>query len=67
MGQSDDTITIRARVLSPLGHPAEDPATGSVASALAALLTPLDRDNNYKVDIEQGVEMGRPSQIEVVD
>ncbi len=65
LDQSDHDITIRSRVLSPLGFPPEDPATGSASGALAALLTPAQKTDNYGVNIEQGVEMGRPSQIRV--
>lgn len=65
MARSNNEISLRARVLCPLGHPPEDPATGSAAGALAALLTPAERDNSYRVDIKQGVEMGRASHIEV--
>ena len=58
-------ISLRTRVFSPLGIPLEDPATGSASGALAALLTKPDTTSNYCVYIEQGVEMGRPSQIVV--
>ena len=42
-----------------------DPATGSAAAALAALLTSLAPGVNVDLhyDIEQGVEMGRTSQL----
>ena len=39
----------------------EDPATGSAATPLAALLLSLKKDSEHKVTIVQGVEMGRPS------
>ncbi|HET8996106.1 MAG TPA: PhzF family phenazine biosynthesis protein [Acetobacteraceae bacterium] len=56
---------LRTRMFAPLGGILEDPATGSANAALAALLTSLapggDVDLTY--EIEQGVEMGRPSQI----
>lgn len=56
---------IRARVFSPLGHPPEDPATGSAAGALASLLAAARGEGRCRARIEQGVEMGRPSLIEV--
>ena len=48
-----------------LGGVLEDPATGSAAAALAALLTSMAPTENADLhfEIEQGVEMGRPSQI----
>jgi trans-2,3-dihydro-3-hydroxyanthranilate isomerase len=48
----------------PLGV-LEDPATGSANAALAALLTSMAPGENVDLhyEIEQGVEMGRPSQI----
>ena len=56
---------LRARMFAPLGGILEDPATGSANAALAGLLTSLapggDVDLTY--EIEQGVEMGRPSRI----
>jgi trans-2,3-dihydro-3-hydroxyanthranilate isomerase len=56
---------LRARMFAPLGGMVEDPATGSANAALAALLTSLAPGENVDLtyDIEQGVEMGRPSQI----
>lgn len=43
----------------------EDPATGSASCALAGLLAGLDPqpDCELRVDIQQGVEMGRPSRL----
>ena len=60
-----DATRLRARMFAPLGGVLEDPATGSAAAALAALLTSLAPGENADLhyEIEQGVEMGRPSQI----
>ena len=60
-----DATRLRARMFAPLGGMLEDPATGSANAALAALLTSLAPGENVDLtyDIEQGVEMGRPSQI----
>lgn len=60
-----DATRLRARMFAPLGGILEDPATGSANAALAALLTSLAPGENVDLhyEIEQGVEMGRPSQI----
>lgn len=60
-----DATRLRARMFAPLGGVFEDPATGSAAAALAALLTSLAPGENVDLhyEIEQGVEMGRPSLI----
>lgn len=60
-----DVTKLRARMFAPLGGILEDPATGSANAALAALLTSLAPGENadLRYEIEQGVEMGRPSQI----
>ncbi len=60
-----DATRLRARMFAPLGGVLEDPATGSAAAALAALLTSMAPGENADLhyEIEQGVEMGRPSQI----
>jgi len=62
----EGTGDIRARMFAPAHGIAEDPATGSAAAALAALLAHLDpgRDGLYRRRIHQGREMGRPSLIE---
>lgn len=60
-----DATRLRTRMFAPLLGVAEDPATGSAAAALAALLTSLapGAEVDLAFEIEQGVEMGRPSQI----
>ncbi len=60
-----DATRLRTRMFGPLGGVTEDPATGSANAALAALLTSLAPGENVDLHyaIEQGVEMGRPSQI----
>jgi trans-2,3-dihydro-3-hydroxyanthranilate isomerase len=58
-----DGPRIRARMFSPLSGTIEDPATGSAATPLAALLLSLTRDSERRYEIAQGVEMGRPSRL----
>jgi trans-2,3-dihydro-3-hydroxyanthranilate isomerase len=54
-------------MFSPLGGTMEDPATGSANGALIALLASLDgaRDVTLALDVLQGVEMGRPSRLQL--
>ena len=54
---------VQARMFSPLDGIGEDPATGSAACALVALLADLDpaSDLDLPLRIEQGIDMGRPS------
>jgi len=58
-----DATRLRARMFAPLGGVLEDPATGSACAALGALLTSMapGQDVDLHYEIEQGVEMGRPS------
>jgi trans-2,3-dihydro-3-hydroxyanthranilate isomerase len=56
---------LRARMFSPLSGTVEDPATGSAATPLAALLLLLSGGADGRYEIEQGVEMGRPSLLRV--
>lgn len=57
---------VRARMFAPLSNIPEDPATGSASAALGGLLSSLERDDDgFHLSIEQGVEMGRPSLIQV--
>lgn len=58
--------TIRSRMFSPIDGIGEDPATGSAAAMLGTLLGKLiDGDHDLSISIDQGIEMGRPSNIEV--
>jgi trans-2,3-dihydro-3-hydroxyanthranilate isomerase len=56
---------LRARMFAPLDGVPEDPATGSANCALAALLAQLDaaEQGDFAWRIIQGVEMGRPSEL----
>ena len=57
---------IHGRMFAPAMGVAEDPATGSAASALAGFLQEQEpRDGTRRWRIEQGFEMGRPSRIEL--
>ena len=59
-----DPSSIRTRMFAPLSNIPEDPATGSAAAALAALLATFDGpDREQRYEIVQGVEMGRRSDI----
>ncbi|MBP0444865.1 PhzF family phenazine biosynthesis protein [Roseomonas sp. SSH11] len=52
---------VRARMFAPLGGTVEDAATGSAATPLSALLLSLSDREEARLNITQGVEMGRPS------
>jgi trans-2,3-dihydro-3-hydroxyanthranilate isomerase len=58
---------IRARMFAPLDNVMEDPATGSASAALGAYLVSLlpEADCDIGLTIHQGVEMGRPSFIDI--
>ena len=56
-----DGAGLRARMFAPLAGTLEDPATGSAAAPLAALLLSLTGNQMVAYEITQGVEMGRPS------
>jgi len=60
-----NTAAFHARVFFPGMGVAEDPATGSAAAAFAGVVCRFDglRDGSHRRIIEQGYEMGRPSQI----
>ena len=54
-------------MFAPLSNIPEDPATGSASAALCAYLASLtpESDGELGFTLDQGVEMGRPSRIEV--
>ena len=60
-----DGNAIRARMFAPLAGTWEDPATGSASATLGALLLSLDGGDEAAYTITQGVEMGRPSLLNV--
>ncbi|MBW6421562.1 PhzF family phenazine biosynthesis protein [Rhizobium sp. XQZ8] len=62
-----DPWRIRARMFAPLDNVIEDPATGSASAALGAFLVTNIAEAGAKVaiTIEQGVEMGRRSVIQL--
>lgn len=68
LGEMGEFAEIHARSFAPfLGIP-EDPATGSAGGALGAYLVRqriIPADYFAKINIKQGVEMGRPSSIKV--
>ncbi len=59
--------SFHARMFAPMAGIAEDPATGSAVVALAGVINRFDRpgDGMHTCLIEQGFEMGRPSEIEL--
>ncbi|MGE7473024.1 PhzF family phenazine biosynthesis protein [Bosea sp. NPDC003192] len=56
-----------ARMFWPEAGVTEDPATGSAVAAFAGAIMAFDQpgDGTHRLVIEQGYEMGRPSQIEL--
>ncbi len=56
---------VHARMFSPVMGIVEDPATGSAAAAFAGAAVAFEQpeDGLHQIVIEQGYEMGRPSQI----
>jgi trans-2,3-dihydro-3-hydroxyanthranilate isomerase len=56
---------IRARMFAPLSGTFEDAATGSASATLGALLLSFSDDPEARFEITQGVEMGRPSRLDV--
>jgi trans-2,3-dihydro-3-hydroxyanthranilate isomerase len=56
-----DAASVEARMFAPIVGTWEDPATGSAATPLAALLLSIGGGDRLAVDIHQGVTMGRPS------
>jgi trans-2,3-dihydro-3-hydroxyanthranilate isomerase len=57
---------LQARLLAPHQGISEDPATGSAAAALAGVLAERSADGPIGFSIDQGIEMGRPSRIDVM-
>jgi len=64
-GGEEEGASYHARMFAPSAGVPEDPATGSAATAFPAQIALSEKfdDGEYKWIIEQGYEMGRPSQI----
>lgn len=60
-------VDLRARMFAPAHGVEEDPATGSAVAALAGVLAPLHPEDDALLHftVDQGVEMGRPSRLEL--
>ncbi|WFM72741.1 PhzF family phenazine biosynthesis protein [Halomonas sp. CKK8] len=61
--EADATRVVRARMFSTQGGVREDPATGSAAAALAGYLVQKKGNGRWRWQVEQGIELGRPSRI----
>jgi trans-2,3-dihydro-3-hydroxyanthranilate isomerase len=60
-----DGEAIRARMFAPISGTWEDPATGSASATTAALLLSLSGAESGAWTLTQGVEMGRPSLLDL--
>lgn len=60
-----DGLSYRSRMFAGHVGITEDPATGSAAAAFAGAVMRWERpaEGTHRIGIEQGIEMGRPSQI----
>jgi trans-2,3-dihydro-3-hydroxyanthranilate isomerase len=65
-GSHRDAEPLHARFFAPRVGVDEDPATGSACASLVASLAHRspERDGTYRIQIDQGVAMGRPSALE---
>lgn len=62
--EPQDKTRIRCRMFTSFGSSGiEDAATGSAACTLAAYLSSTSQSESMRLRLEQGVEMGRPSEI----
>jgi trans-2,3-dihydro-3-hydroxyanthranilate isomerase len=64
-GGRGDGVDLHVRMFAPDAGVPEDPATGSAAAALGAYLGYRAPDGEHRWTIEQGLEMGRPSVLEL--
>ncbi len=64
-GGDNAGTSFRSRMYAPTGGIPEDPATGSATALLAAQLLTAEKlaDGSHRWQLEQGYEMGRPSDL----
>ncbi|MCU0754130.1 MAG: PhzF family phenazine biosynthesis protein [Xanthomonadales bacterium] len=55
----------RTRMFAPALGLNEDPATGSAAAALSLVIAGTLGDGDHQIRLRQGIEMGRPSQLDL--
>jgi trans-2,3-dihydro-3-hydroxyanthranilate isomerase len=60
-----DGSDLRARMFAPISGTWEDPATGSASATVAGLLLSLSGEDDASFTLTQGVEMGRPSLLNI--
>ena len=66
LSAEDGDVDLTARMFAPWDGVAEDPATGSATAAACALISALaHEDGPRRFRVGQGVDMGRPSLIEI--
>jgi trans-2,3-dihydro-3-hydroxyanthranilate isomerase len=65
-GNHGDGVPLHARFFAPRVGVDEDPATGSACASLVASLAHRspEQDGTYRIQIDQGMAMGRPSALE---
>jgi len=65
-GDGAPSTALRARCFGPAVGLKEDPATGSAAVALGALLGQRQKDDgSFRWRVHQGIEMGRPAVLDI--
>jgi PhzF family phenazine biosynthesis protein len=62
---ADGPMHFQARDPFPVGGVVEDPATGAAAAAFGGYLRDIGYADSGKIIVEQGVDLGRPSRLEV--
>jgi trans-2,3-dihydro-3-hydroxyanthranilate isomerase len=64
-GAHERGVDLHVRMFAPGAGVPEDPATGSAAAALAGYLGARSADGEWAWELEQGLEMGRPSRLAI--
>ncbi len=65
--ETEGDADLHVRLFAPVVGVSEDPATGSAATALAGYLAERigEASGGWRWTVEQGIEMGRPSRLEI--
>jgi trans-2,3-dihydro-3-hydroxyanthranilate isomerase len=65
LDECDGAVDFTARMFAPFDNLPEDPATGSATSATCAWVALIEGQMSRKFEVAQGIDMGRPSLIEI--